>query len=129
MLRLVLLANAAFSTTSALVFLLAADRLAPHVPLPGWAFAGLGLGLLSFAAALSLLALRPALQERWTPDVIQADWAWVALTSLALLVGASHLSGTGIALVLSVNGVVATFALLQGRAYRGMSRTGGVSEA
>lgn len=118
MLKQILTANALFSAGAALIMLIAPARLATHIPLPPAAWAGLGIGLLVFAAQLVWMAARPALAQKLTPQVIASDWAWVVLTAIALLAGWQSVTATGVALIVAVNVIVATFAVLQRRAFR-----------
>ena len=120
MLKQVLVANATFSAGAALAMLIAPHWLEPHVPLPRPAWLGLGIGLLLFALQLALMAARPALARKLTPQAIAADWAWVGLTTIAMFAGWRDLSATGVALVLAVNAIVAAFAILQQRGYRAL---------
>lgn len=118
-LRLALRANAAFSSTCALLFLFEGSALAPLLGVPSALLAATGLGLLGFAAALVASSLRadPARLAREARLHCAADMAWVAGSVPVVALGLLSTVG-GLALA-SVSAVVLVFAALQ---WRGIGR-------
>lgn len=112
LLRTVLRANAAFSALCAAALLLDAAPLAAAlgVPAPG-ALTVLGLPLMLFAAAVLALASRRPIPVRLATAVVAADALWVAGTLPVLLV--VPFTPLGVAVVIAVAAVVASFATFQ----------------
>ena len=127
-LRLVLAANAAFSTLGALPCLLLAGPTAELLGLPRAEVLGLGLQLLVFAIALTGLAALADLGRRWARlavlAVIALDLLFVA-GSVAAVLGAVPLTVAGRWIVAGTALVVADFAVLQLLAWRALGRREG----
>lgn len=118
MLKHALSANAAFSASSGLALIFLRDALAAEIPAAPWFFVAVGVGLLAFAAQLALMASKPELALRLAMQVIVSDAAWVLATSAALVAFYARVTTFGVVLIVIVNVVVATLALLQ---YRGLT--------
>jgi hypothetical protein len=127
LLRRALLGNAAFSGACAVPLLFTPDAVASWLGLPeSLLLPGLGLGLLAFAGALVVLAIRPRPTRSWVLAVIAADAAWVVGTVILLLSPwAGSLSGPGIWTVILVAAVVSAWGLLQAAGARAMDRPSG----
>jgi hypothetical protein len=122
-----LLANAAFSTVTGLLTLLAADALAPFMGLDApWVLRVIGGGLLPFAWIVSRAARRPELDPTEVLGISFADLGWVAGT-IGLGIGwPSALGLTGWVAAATVAAFVAAFAAGQlaglARARAGLAR-------
>lgn len=119
-----LLANAAFSATSAALIALTHGRLAIEIALPSvyWLIIAMGLGL--FALQLLVMAYGLINQRPWqgwviklTPSVVVADIIWVLGSLLLAGLFAEHISAIGLLLIGGVNVFVGSLAWLQ---YRGL---------
>lgn len=117
MLKQAVTANALFSGVSGAVLILARDRFSLEIPAPSWFFLILGIGLIGFAAQLAAMTMKPALARKLAMQVVASDVAWVVATSVALAVFYAHITALGTAMILTVNVIVAAFALLQYRGY------------
>lgn len=117
-LKQMLTANAVFSTASGLMLIVARDALAAEITAPPWLFVAIGVGLLAFAAQLALMVAKPELARRLAMQVVLSDVGWVVATSAALVAFYTRVSALGVALIVVINVVVATLALLQ---YRGLT--------
>lgn len=117
MLKQSLTANALFSGGSGVGILLVQNWLGGHIPGPDWMWWVLGIGLLAFAAQLALMSVKPGLAQKLAMQVVVSDVAWVVLTLGALLLFFEEVSRTGAQLIVTINVVVATLAVLQ---YRGL---------
>ena len=117
MLKNALTTNAIFSLTSGIGILAFNSWLGQHIPLPGWAWMVVGIGLIFFALQLVMMALKPMLARKLTGQVIVSDIAWVALTLVGMTVFSAQLTALGTTLILIVNLVVGTLAVLQHRGY------------
>lgn len=118
MLKQTLTANAVFSTASGLMLIVARDALAAEITAPPWFFVAIGVGLLAFAAQLALMVAKPERARRLAMQVVLSDVGWVVATSAALVAFYTRVSALGVALIVVINVVVATLALLQ---YRGLT--------
>ncbi len=118
MLKQTLTANAVFSTASGLMLIVARDALAAEITAPPWFFVAIGVSLLAFAAQLALMVAKPELARRLAMQVVLSDVGWVVATSAALVAFYTRVSALGVALIVVINVVVATLALLQ---YRGLT--------
>lgn len=127
LLRRALKGNAAFSGACAVLLLAAPDAVGFWLGLPGThLLVWLGLGLLAFAGALVVLAMRPWPSLPWVRAIIAADASWVVGTVILLLtpwVGA--LSRRGVWTVILVAVVVAFWGVLQVLGVRAMGGRGG----
>lgn len=117
-LKQMLTANAVFSTASGLMLIVARDALAAEITAPPWFFVAIGVSLLAFAAQLALMVAKPELARRLAMQVVLSDVGWVVATSAALVAFYTRVSALGVALIVVINVVVATLALLQ---YRGLT--------
>ncbi len=117
-LKQMLTANAVFSTASGLMLIVARDALAAEITAPPWLFVAIGVGLLAFAAQLAVMVAKPELARRLAMQVVLSDAGWVVATSAALVAFYTRVSALGVALIIVINVVVATLALLQ---YRGLT--------
>ncbi|MDQ3249710.1 MAG: hypothetical protein M3Q45_10965 [Chloroflexota bacterium] len=114
LLRRVLLGNAIFSTLTALVFLLDAQRLAQLFGLGnGLVLTIIGGALLPFAALVAWTATRPAIDRKATLAILIADIGWVLGSVIILIGGQPALSSTGWWTVAILGDVVAIFAALE----------------
>jgi hypothetical protein len=121
LLRLALRGNAAFSTTCALIGLIASAPLASALGVPNaGVLVGLAAQLLVFAAFLVWLSRRPQIHPAVALGVILADVAWVVGT--VPVVAGGTLTTAGVWTALAVADVVALFAVLQGVGLRRMRR-------
>lgn len=85
-LRQILNANAMFSATSGLIFVLAASALAQFLNTTLPIMYILGVGLFGYAALLAYNASRPAISRGFTLFAIIGDITWVLLSILLLIV-------------------------------------------
>jgi hypothetical protein len=76
----------------------------------------LAIGLLAYAAALAVIAARPAIERAALIAFSVADAAWVAASGLVLLLFWSELAPVARVLVIAAAVVVEVFATLQFRA-------------
>ncbi len=119
LLRLALRANAAFSTTCALIFVLDAGALAPLIGVPAELLVALGVGLLGFAALLVASSRRTDATRLATEarSYCAADVAWVVGSVPIIALGwLTPLGAIGLA---GVSTVVAALAFAQ---WRGLGR-------
>jgi hypothetical protein len=77
----------------------------------------LGVGLILFALQLVMMVLKPKLAVLLTQQVVVSDIAWVVLTSLGALLFSDQLTAMGFMLILVVNLIVGTLAVVQHRGY------------
>lgn len=124
-LRLALLANATFSTLSALACFLWPGALASRLGLEARQLLGLGVELLGFAALIFFLASRPDLSRTWirrtVMGIVVADVLWV-VGSGVLLLGATVPTTSGRFIVGIVALFVADFAFFQAYGLRRLRR-------
>lgn len=113
LLRSSLLANAVFSSFSGIAMLISKNALPQHISLPPIIWVGIGIGLLSFAVILLGTAKKQKIPITLTSTIIFADFAWVIGVSAAALMYQDNLSLTGVTLIVAINVVVATLAVLQ----------------
>ena len=113
MLEKTLFLNALFSFFSSIVILVANKWLAQHIPLPGWLWITIGMGLLGFAVFLALMVKSRHLLLANALSIVLSDIAWVVISTIAVIFFASKLTLTGTVLVLMVNLVVGSFAFIQ----------------
>ena len=112
MLRLALRGNAAFSTISGAITIVAAAPLADVLGVDyAWVLVILGAGLLFFAAALWSSAAQPVVNRARAKVAVGLDLGWVAAG--AALIGLGLLTAPGAAIVSAVAHVVLLFAVLQ----------------
>ena len=84
-LRQIIIANAVFSATSGLFFLLAARPLAEFLNTTPLVMYLLTIVMFSYAALLAFNATRPAISRAFTLFTVVGDSAWVLLSILLLL--------------------------------------------
>jgi hypothetical protein len=122
-----LLANAAFSGSSAMIIAFAHESLGHEIPLPSvyWLLIAAGLGM--FAGQLLLMALTLMKPSPWqdlvvklTPSVVIADVIWVLGSLTLAVVFADQISGLGFGIIAGINVFVGSLALLQ---YRGLQNS------
>jgi hypothetical protein len=123
-LRLPILANAAFSFATGLFMALASPAVAKWLgPEAGRLYVSLGAGLLVLSIALGVIALRP------TPLLVlaitAADLAWVICTTIALAVWNNDFTPLGSALVIGSNAIVSVIAWFQQHSIRRAFRVPG----
>lgn len=118
MLKKTLLTNVLFSFFSALVILFGNKWLDKHIPLPGWMWVVMGIGLLCFAGFLVLMLKNKKLQLSSTLSIVISDLVWVVTTTIAAVIYIAALSGTGIVLIFVVNLIVGALACFQYFGYR-----------
>lgn len=115
-----LLANAAFSGTSAVIIAFAHESLSHEIPLPSvyWLVIAVGLGM--FAGQLLLMAVALMKQSPWqglvvklTPSVVIADVIWVLGSFVLASVFSDQVSGIGLGIITGVDVFVGSLALLQ----------------
>jgi hypothetical protein len=113
LLRLALRANAAFSTTCALLFVIDGAALAPLIGVPYALLVALGLALLGFAALLTASSLRDDRARLLAEASLYcaADLAWVVGSLPILALG--WLSPTGAIGLAGVSAVVLALAIAQ----------------
>jgi len=122
-LRLLLRLNAAYSTSSGLVCLIAREWLAGLIGVPDALLVAVGLGLLAFAVSLVATAARVDL-ARLRAEALAAsiaDLGWVAGTLVVLAFG--WLTPAGSWLLTGVGVPVLGLGLAQLSAARGLART------
>ncbi len=116
-LKKVLLTNAAFSTLSGLVLLVDAGMLSDLFGgAHPWIFRGIGIGLLLFAADLTVTSLRGRISRGKALYFSLGDFGWVA--SSAVLLTVAPLPAVAFAVVTGVALVVLGFGLAQVRCIR-----------
>ena len=123
LLRRVLIVNVAFSTTSALLFLLANQSVADFIGIAdvmvlnlmnGVDFITLiGVGLVGFALYLVYTVTRNPLNIGLVWSIFGADVIWVVLSWLLLATGAIPLSDAGNWSVLIISDIVLMFAIAE----------------
>ena len=120
-LRLALRANAAFSTTGALLFLLDGAALAPVIGVPHALLTVLGFGLLAFAAVLVATSRRSDTLRLASESRLHcaADVAWVV--GSVPIVALGWLTPAGAIGLAGVSTVVLLLAVAQ---WRGIGRVG-----
>lgn len=114
LLRRSLLFNAAFSGLSGLV-MIAFGRLflGAVIGVPWPVLAGIGVGLVLFAAGLMRNARRPQVSLTEARLAIASDCAWVAGSAILLLTRPAGLTDIGVWLIADIALIVAGFALAQ----------------
>lgn len=120
-LRRSLLGNAAFSTGTGTVLVLAAESLAPVLGIPALALRVVGLVLLPFAFGLARNAMRERVNRKEAWSAVILDLVWVAGSALLVFAELWPLEVAGTWTVLLVADCVFLFALLQAW---GLRRTG-----
>lgn len=124
LLRLALGGNAAFSTLSAVIFLVASQPIASFLGLlPGKQVVVLGIQLGVFAAWLAWLSTRPAIPRWQVWLIIALDALWVAGSFQLVLASPPGLTVGGKWAIGMVADVVALLALLQFLGLRRLKRT------
>lgn len=118
MLKQSLVSNALFSGLSGLLILTFKEWVSAQFPGPTWLWLIVGMGLLIFAAQLIAMVLIPKLAKMLTPQVVIADIGWVVLTFVGLAIFFTSITETGVLLVIGINAVVGTLALMQHLGYR-----------
>ena len=109
-----LYANAVFSVTSGVVFLLFPGFLAESIiELPSIVFLVLGIGLLLFALDVYLTARKNPPSRGKVLYIFGADVAWVVGTPIALLLLADRMTSLGVMLFIDIAVIVAVFAALE----------------
>lgn len=111
-LRLALSFNLVFATLCALIVLLVGPDLIGQSlgPFPGWFMAGLGIGLLGFAALIGFALCRLRIATALLISAMDALWV---ISTLPLVVLPGFLTSEGKVVVLAVAGVVALACMLQ----------------
>ena len=113
-----LLGNAVFSGVTGVSLLIGAVPLSRWLEIPTWLTAAIGVGLLIFSLAVSVVARRPS---RLTVRlVIAADLVWVAGVAIVILGFPQSMSTAGLWVLGLVTVVVAGFAVLQAAGLRRM---------
>jgi hypothetical protein len=125
-LRRVLLLDAVVSGACGLLMVLGAGTLGPALELPPGLLRWAGAALLPFAAAVGVLATRPAVAPRSVLALVAVNAAWVVASVAILLAGVVRPNALGVAFVVAQALVVALFAELQ---YAGLRRTGRAAAA
>lgn len=114
LLRRTLISNSAFSALSGLVMIAAAAPLSQLFKIPQtWIMAGLGAGLILFAAEVFRHARGGQVGGAETRAIIALDVAWVAGTGVLLAAAPELISAQGRWLLIAVAAAVAVFASLQ----------------
>jgi ribosome-associated toxin RatA of RatAB toxin-antitoxin module len=109
-----LLANALFSVTSGLTFLLRSDAIAELIGLgPSWLYATIGGGLIGFALCVTLVALRKPINAFLAMLISLADLLWVIGTALLFVLAYAQMRPLGAAVLAAIAAVVLLFAILQ----------------
>lgn len=112
-------ANAVFSGACGILLVLLPGWWARQIGLaPAWLLAGLGLGLLAFAALVLWASARPAERRGVIAAIIVADLGWVLATPVVMVAGAAQVTAFGLGLLAGVATVVALFAALQWLCWR-----------
>lgn len=118
-LKAALLSNAVFSAVSGLVMTIfggaVANLIGLGVPL---VYQGIGIGLIGFAGLVAWTGTRTPIDPRWVMWISMADGAWVAGTTLLIIVAVGALKPLGIVALLAVAGIVGGFAVWQMRGVR-----------
>jgi hypothetical protein len=113
-----LLGNAGFSAVTGVSLVLGAVPLSRWLEIPTWLTAAVGVGLLPFSLAVSVVARRPSL--RTVRLVIAADLVWVAGAAIVILGFPQSMSTSGLWVLGLVTVAVAGFAVLQAVGLRRM---------
>lgn len=125
-LRVVLRANAIFSSVCALATLFGSRALAPEMGLHAGELRGLGVQLLLFAAFLVFLSSRRGLGSGWTYWAVLVlgvvDLLWVVGTVQALGSGALPATPAGVWMAVGVAVVVGAFGVVELWIWRGLRR-------
>lgn len=108
-LQTAMLGNAAFSSSSAILFLLFGQVIASNSNIPELVIKLLALSLIGFAAIL-LYGVFGAQQKTVGRLAIGLDWAWVLGSAIALFLPVTNTGRIGIAIIAAL---VAGFALWQ----------------
>lgn len=118
-LKLVLLANAAFSTISGLTLISFHQALAQWMGIPGpKVLLFIGIGLLFFALSLIRTARQQPISPKEVRLIIWQDWLWVTGSAVIILTQAFGLTTGGYIAIGLVALLVADFAILQSRFLR-----------
>ena len=118
MLNKALIANAVFSFLSGLLMLLTQQSLQQQVPLPGWLWSLIGVGLIGFSVQLLLMAKNIEWAQKLTASVVVSDLLWVLATTIAVMLFGADISASVIVAVMMVNLLVALLAWFQYLGYR-----------
>lgn len=124
-----LLANAAFSGTSAVLIALGYAQLRIEIPLPEVYWLLICVGLALFSGQLALMALTLIKQSSWTqagtslvlkltPSVVVADVVWVMGSLILSLIFKDEVSELGFGIISAVNVCVGSLAWLQYRGFK-----------
>ena len=113
-LKLVLKANALFSTLSGIALIGFNQQLANIMHLNnGKVLLFIGIGLLLFAGSVFWHASRPEPSPQQVRLIIWQDWGWVLASLLIIITGAFGISTMGYVIIGGVALIVADFAILQ----------------
>ncbi|MBV9834054.1 MAG: hypothetical protein JO055_06600 [Alphaproteobacteria bacterium] len=130
LLRRTLYGNAAFSVVSGAVLAIFAGTLVRVSVAASDTWLGsalgtvvllLGLGVIGFGAICWFIASRPQMPVWLARVILWADIGWVAGSALVLVLGASALTGWGLALVIAPALVVADLAIFEWLGLRRMA--------
>lgn len=120
-LRRALLVDAAGSVGMGLLLTIDAGALEPMLGLPALFLRGVGLFVIAFAAALVLLATRPAANRGIARAIVAGNVLWVFGSVLLLAVGPFRPTLLGELFIGAQAAAVALFAYLEHAALRGQS--------
>ena len=110
-LRTALLTNAGFSGVTGLLALVLAGSLATSLGPPAWSLRALGVGLIVFGIAVTLVARAPQPRRAW--EIIAADLAWVATATVVIAVAPGWTTAAGRTVLAVVTVAVAALAAAQ----------------
>lgn len=113
-----LLGNASFSAVTGVSLVVGAAPLSRWLEVPTWLTAAVGVGLLPFSLAVSVVARRPSL--RTVRLVIAADLVWVAGAAIVIAGFPQSMSTAGLWVLGLVTVAVAGFAVVQAVGLRHM---------
>lgn len=115
-LRAVLKANAAFSSASGIVLIIAKQPIAElmHIKYPE-ILMYIGIGLLAFAVSLVFTAIKSTLSVPQVKMIIWQDWAWVIGSTVIVAFQLFEMSTIAYVLVTVVALLVGLFAVLQAK--------------
>lgn len=107
----VLVANAGFSAVTGASLAVGAIPVSRWLEIPTWLTVAVGVGLLPFSLAVSVVARRPS--RRTVRLVIAADLVWVAGAAIVIVGFPQSMSTSGLWVLGLVTVAVAGFAVLQ----------------
>jgi len=114
-LKQALLANAIFSSCSAIVMIFFSKSIAELMSISqSYIFLVVGIGLLLFAMLVYSNAKRNEINRKQVQSIIVQDWIWVIASIVILGFQLFNISYTGYIIIGLVALIVADFALMQG---------------